>query len=61
MIAFKSLPLASLSELRKLYLASLRYRQELHCEWLVETKVDGEEVGYDEALCHSVLILITLI
>lgn len=52
MIAFKSLPLASLSELRKLYLTSLRYPQELHCEWLVAKgksygiEVDGEEVGY---------------
>ena len=35
MIEFKAVPLASLLNLRNQYLDSLRYPQELHCEWLV--------------------------
>ena len=35
MIEFRAVPLASLLNLRNQYLDSLRYPQELHCEWLV--------------------------
>ena len=35
MIEFKAVSLASLLNLRNQYLDSLRYPQELHCEWLV--------------------------
>lgn len=52
MTEFKNVPLASLRDLRERYLASLRYPQELHCEWLVAKgacfviETDGERVGY---------------
>ena len=52
MTEFKNVPLASLRDLRERYLASLRYPQELHCEWLVAKgacfviEADGERVGY---------------
>ena len=51
MIEFKNVPLASLRDLREQYLASLRYPQELHCEWLVakgtcvSIETDVERVG----------------
>ena len=52
MTEFKNVPLASLRDLRERYLASLRYPQELHCEWLVAKgacfviEADRERVGY---------------
>ena len=52
MIEFKAVPLASLLNLRNQYLDSLRYPQELHCEWLVAKgtcfciEQDEERVGY---------------
>lgn len=52
MIEYNIVPLASLRHLRSLYLDSLPYPQELHCEWLVakgtcrSIHIDGEEVGY---------------
>lgn len=52
MVEFKTVPLASLRKLRKQYLASLHYSQELHCEWLVakgtsySIETNGEEGGY---------------
>lgn len=51
MTEFKNVPLASLRDLRERYLASLRYPQELHCEWLVAKgacfviEADGEREG----------------
>lgn len=52
MIEFRAVPLASLLNLRNQYLDSLRYPQELHCEWLVAKgtcfciEQDEERVGY---------------
>lgn len=52
MIEFKTVPKASLQDFRKQYLTSLRYPQELHCEWIVAKGIsysiesEGEEVGY---------------
>lgn len=52
MIEFKAAPTASLKELRESYFDSLRYPQELHCEWLVAKgtsyciEADGENIGY---------------
>ena len=52
MIEFKAVSLASLLNLRNQYLDSLRYPQELHCEWLVAKggcfciEQDGRVVGY---------------
>ena len=63
MIEFKAVPLASLLNLRNQYLDSLRYPQELHCEWLVAKgtcfciEQDEERVGYfihfDRGLVYS--------
>ena len=52
MIEFKAVSLASLLNLRNQYLDSLRYPQELHCEWLVAKgacfciEQDGKRIGY---------------
>ena len=65
MIEFKAVSLASLLNLRNQYLASLRYPQELHCEWLVAKgacfciEQDGRVVGYfirsEDAIASTVL------